>query len=114
VYFVLGNAKMVQDNTISVDDFANEHPTHSQCLKCILLTCFNVGTQIPSTEILELRVEESDKDDGLKVTYRSDVSTKQESAAAKTRVPRKHHSWWALSAWVLDIIGLPTLPRVGD
>jgi hypothetical protein len=32
-------------------------------------------------EILELRVEESDKVDGLKVTYCSDIFTKQESAA---------------------------------
>jgi hypothetical protein len=34
-------------------------------------------------EILELRVQESDKVDGLKVTYRSDVSTKQETAATE-------------------------------
>jgi hypothetical protein len=68
-------AKMVQDNTISVNDFVNEHPTPSQCLKCILLNRFNVGNKIPSTEILELRVEESDKVNGLKVTYHSDVST---------------------------------------
>jgi hypothetical protein len=55
VFFVLGNrAKMVQDNTISVDDFVNEHPTPSQCLKCVLLNCFNVGTKIPSTEILRV------------------------------------------------------------
>jgi hypothetical protein len=74
---------MVQDNTISVNDFVNDHPTPSQCLKCVLLNHFNVGNKIPSTEILELRVQESDKVDGLKVTYRSDVSTKQESAAAK-------------------------------
>jgi hypothetical protein len=76
-------AKMVQDNTISIDDFVNEHPTRSQCLKCILLNRFNVRNKIPSTEILDLHVEESDKASGLKVTYRSDVSTKQESAAAK-------------------------------
>jgi hypothetical protein len=81
--------KMVQDNTISVDDFINEHPTPSQCLKCVLLNRFNVGNKIPSTEILELRVEESDKVDGLKVTYRSDVSTKQESAAAKNSGTKK-------------------------
>jgi hypothetical protein len=39
--------------------------------------------------MLELRVEESDKVDGLKVTFRSDVSTKQESAAKNsgTRKP---------------------------
>jgi hypothetical protein len=74
---------MVQDNTISVDDFINEHPTLSQCLKCILLNHFNVGKKTPSMEILELRVEESDKVDGLKVMFRSDISTKQESAAAK-------------------------------
>jgi hypothetical protein len=61
-------AKMVQDNTISVDDFINEHPTPSQCLKCALLNCFNLGNKIPSMEILELRIEESDKVDGLKVT----------------------------------------------
>jgi hypothetical protein len=72
---------MVQDNTISVNDFMNEHPTPSQCLKCVLLNRFNVGNKTPSTEMLELRVEESDKVDGLKVTFRSDVSTKQESAA---------------------------------
>jgi hypothetical protein len=54
-------AKMVQDNTISVDDFVNEHPTPSQCLKCVLLNRFNVGNKIPSSEMLELRVEESDK-----------------------------------------------------
>jgi hypothetical protein len=82
-------AKMVQDNTISVDDFVNEHPTPSQCLKCVLLNCFNVGTKIPSTEILELHVKESDKVDGLKVTNCSDVSTKQESAAAKNSGSKK-------------------------
>jgi hypothetical protein len=54
-----------------------------------LLNRFNVGNKIPSTEILELRVEESDKVDGLKVTYRSDVSTKQESAAAKNSGTKK-------------------------
>jgi hypothetical protein len=70
-------AKMVQDNTISV----NEHPTPSQCLKRLLLNRFNVGKKTFSTEILELRVEESDEVDGLKVTFRSDVSTKQDSAA---------------------------------
>ena len=82
-------AKMVEHNTISVDDFVNEHPTPSQCLKCVLLNRFNVGKKIPSTEILELRVEESDKVDGLKVTFRSDVSTKQESAAAKNSGTKK-------------------------
>jgi hypothetical protein len=82
-------AKMVEHNTISVDDFVNEHPTPSQCLKCVLLNRFNVGKKIPSTEILELRVEESDKVDGLKVTFRSDVSTKQESAAAKNAGTKK-------------------------
>jgi hypothetical protein len=54
-------AKIVQNNTISINDFVNEHPTPSQCLKCILLNHFNVGKKIPSTEILELCVEESDK-----------------------------------------------------
>jgi hypothetical protein len=53
------------------------------------LNHFNVGTKIPSTEILELRVEESDKVDGLKVTFCSDVFTKQESAAAKNSGSKK-------------------------
>jgi hypothetical protein len=65
-------AKMVQDNTISVNDFVNEQPTPSQCLKCVLLNRFNVGNKIPSTEILELRVEASDIVNGLKVAFRSD------------------------------------------
>jgi hypothetical protein len=75
---------MVQDNTIS--DFVNEHPTPSQCLKCVLFNRFNVGNKIPSTEILELRVEESDKVDGLKVTFRSDVSTMQTGICCRQKL----------------------------
>jgi hypothetical protein len=106
-------AKMVQDNTISVNDFVNEHPTPSQCLKYILLNRFNVGNKIPSSEMLELRVEGSDKVDGLQVTFHSD-DLPNRNLLPKTWVPRNHHWWWVPFAWALDIIGLPMLPPVGE
>jgi len=66
-------ARMVENNTLSVDDFVAEHPSPHSCFKCVVLHYFNVGSKVPSEEVLDLRVEESDKVEGLKVTYRSDV-----------------------------------------
>jgi hypothetical protein len=76
-----------------------------------LFQCWN--KDIPSTEILELCVQESDKVDGLKVAFCSD-DLPNRNLLPKTWVPRNHHLWWVPFAWVLDIIGLPMLPPVGD
>jgi hypothetical protein len=104
--------KMVQDNTLSVDEFVNANPTPSSCLKCVALHYFNVGGKVPSDKILNLRVEESDKVDGLKVTYRSDtavrVSPTQENkqpplVVGTIRMGFGHHRIaYATTSWGLD------------
>lgn len=68
---------MIEHNSISVDDFVGGPPSPSSALKCWLLNRMNVGSRVPKKQPdgsggYNLKVTESDKFPGLKVTCRDE------------------------------------------
>ena len=61
---------MIQNNSISVDDFVGGAPSPKSALKSWLLNRFNVGSRVAKKEGYVLKTEDSDKVPGLKVTSR--------------------------------------------
>ena len=67
---------MIASNSVSVDDFVGGPPSPSSALKSWLLNRLNVGgRQVRVGRGYNLKVEESDKLPGLKVTSRNDSSS---------------------------------------
>ena len=65
---------MIQNNSISVDDFVGGAPSPKSALKSWLLNRFNVGSRVAKKEGYVLKTEDSDKVPGLKVTSRGNDS----------------------------------------
>ncbi|KAL9183751.1 hypothetical protein ACHAXT_004607 [Thalassiosira profunda] len=77
---------MIQDNSVSVDDFVGGPPNGTSAFKSWLLNKFNVGSRVAKKEGYPLKTEDSDKVPGLKVTSRNENGGASAGKAAKPPV----------------------------
>lgn len=110
--------KLIANNTVNVDEFVQcPTPSAQSCLKVVFLHTFNTKGFSPSKSTVPLKVVESDKVPGLKVTQRADNNVDDSSMEkSKKKLPPlvvgtirmgfgHHRIAYASTSWGLDVAG---------
>lgn len=78
---------MIENNSVSVDDFVGGPPHPASALKSWFLNKLNVGSRIAKKEGYALKAEDSDKVPGLKVTSRNETGKESVTSQNKDKPP---------------------------